>query len=172
MYQDSLNTTPHSSTQSNTQQTFNFTNPNSPYPDPDDIPFTKGISSPPQTPNYFITNAQHFSLQIITNHITILFKTLLITNQSIPTLQEFSTLITPLINSNSPPLTNQPNIPSNQNLNITSYILIQYNKQIKSLSNKFINKNSKTLLYFTNNKINNIAQLQLSNQYLPTQYRT
>ena len=166
MYQDSLNTTPHSSTQSNTQQTFNFTKPtiataNNPT-----------ISSPPQTPNYFITNAQHFSLQIITNHITILFKTLLITNQSIPTLQEFSTLITPLINSNSPPLTNQPNIPSNQNLNITSYILIQYNKQIKSLSNKFINKNSKTLLYFTNNKINNIAQLQLSNQYLPTQYRT
>ena len=37
---------------------------------------------------------------------------------------------------------------------------------------QFINKNSKTLLYFTNNKINNIAQLQLSNQYLPTQYRT
>lgn len=163
MYQDSLNTTSHSSTQSNTQHTFNFTKPTI---------NNSTISSPPQTPNYFITNAQHFSLQIITNHITILFKTLLITNQSIPTLQEFSTLITPLIHSNSPPLTNQPNIPSNQNLNITSYILIQYNKQIKSLSNKFINKNSKTLIYFTNNKINNIAQLQLSNEYLPTQYRT
>ena len=143
MYQDSLNTTSHSSTQSNTQHTFNFNNPTN----------NNTISSPPQTPNYFITNAQHFSLQIITNHITILFKTLLITNQSIPTLQEFSTLITPLINSNSPPLTNQPNIPSNQNLNITSYILIQYNKQIKSLSNKFVtlhNYNFLTNIYLPN----------------------